>query len=102
MLAKAEAAKATVVVALTEPVEPAEPVQRLMQAGPSVVRVELPTPSRSVTRVSRQEVVIRTAPPAPATATADVRRRNPRFSAARPVKPTAYPVRIELSAAAQR
>ena len=101
MLARAEAARAAAVVAVAEPVE-APPVQRMVQAGPSVVRIDLPTPAEAMTRVSRQEVVIRTRAPQPAVATADVRRRNPRYSAA-PTKPArTYPVRIELSAAAKR
>ena len=101
MLAKADGAKAPVVVAIAEPVE-APPTQQMMQAGPSVVRINLPTPTEAMTRVSRQEVVIRTRAPETPTALAETRRRNPRFSAAPIKSDSTYPVRIELSGAARR
>ena len=108
MLAKREALPAPIAVALAEPqtavpeVVAVAPV-RMMQAGPSTVRIDLPTPANAVTRVSRQEVVIRTQPPHPAVAVAEVRRRNPRFSAAQPARAVAaYPVRIEFPDVANR
>ena len=100
-MAKAGSAQAPAVVAIAEAVEP-PPVQRMVQAGPSVVRIELPTSAEAMTRVSRQEVVIRTRAPEPAVAVADARRRNPRFSALPAKRTASYPVRIELSAAATR
>ena len=102
MLAKADRAKAPVVVAIAEPVEAPPPVQQMMQAGPSVVRINLPTPAEAMTRVSRQEVVIRTRAPERPTALAETRRRNPRYSAAPIKSDSTYPVRIELSGAARR
>lgn len=102
MFAKAEAAKAVAVVAIAEPAEaaPAAIVRRTLQAGPSVVRIDLPTPAEAMTRVSGREVVIRTHTPQPPAAMADARRRNPRFSAVAAARPaSSYPVRIELPAA---
>jgi tetratricopeptide (TPR) repeat protein len=103
MLAKREAVVPPIAVALVAPEAAAPAPVRTMQAGPSTVRIELPTPANSVTRVSRQEVVIRTQASQPPAAMADVRRRNPRFSAARPANAaSAYPVRIDLAVAAKR
>ena len=97
MLAKVDRAKAPVVVAIAEPVE-APAIHQMMQAGPSVVRINLPTPAEAMTRVSRQEVVIRTRAPETPTGLADTRRRNPRFSAAPTPPASSYPVRIVLPA----
>ena len=102
-LAKADAAAqlAAATPPETVPIAAEPPVQRVLAAGPSVVRIEMPTPSSAMTRVSRLEVIIRTAPTAAPVAMADARRRSPRFSAAQ-VQPVAtYPIRIKLPAAAK-
>lgn len=107
-LAKAQAVAAPIVVARTDEaavaVAEAEPVaDRVMRAGPSNVVITSTTSGAGVTRVSRQEVVIRTLPDAPVPAVGDQRRRNPRFVAAQAKPaPRRYPVRIELPRLARR
>ena len=106
-LAKANAALPPVIATSIEPTETpqslaAAPAPRLLVAGPSVVRIELPTPASSMTRISRREVVIRTASAAAPIAVADARRRNPRFSAAPAGAEATYPIRIALPPTARR
>lgn len=106
-MAKAVVVPAPVVIATVEeaalatPVVEA-PVEREFRAGPSLVRVSNPTPQAALTRVSRQEVVIHSAPQSPVLASTDPRRRNLRFGEARPLARTAYPIHIELAKVARR
>ena len=106
-MAKAVVVPAPVVIATVEEAALATPVveaavEREFRAGPSLVRVSNPTPQAALTRVSRQEVVIHSAPQSPVLASADSRRRNPRFGEARPLARTAYPIRVELAKVARR
>ena len=107
-MAKADAVPVPVVTALAEEVAPVTavaeaPTERVVRAGPSLVRVSLPTPQAALTRVSRQEVVIHSAPETSVLASTDPRRRNPRFNAAKPLAiAEAYPVRIDLAKVARR
>ncbi|MDP3676134.1 MAG: hypothetical protein Q8R44_13750 [Novosphingobium sp.] len=103
-LAKARAVQAPIVVAQTDDaavsLSEAPPVsERAMRAGPSTVVITAAAASTgAVTRVSRQEIAIRTLPDAPVQAAGDPRRRNPRFVQARP----GYPLRIALPNGARR
>lgn len=103
-LARASAVQAPIVVAQTDDaavsLAEARPVsERVMRAGPShVVITAAPASTGAVTRVSRQEIAIRTLPDAPARAAADPRRRNPRFVETR----AGYPLRIALPDRARR
>lgn len=75
--------------------------ERVVQAGPGVVRVSMGNPARAMSRVSAREVAITTAAPAPAGAIA-VGRRNPHFTAVAASSPgQRYPIRIELSTVGQ-
>lgn len=84
-----EAAMAKVQVA---PAPQRDLSSRMVQAGPSQVMVSSPSPLAGFTRVSRQEVAIRTEPSKPVNATSDPRRRNPRFAA----KTAGYPVHVDF------
>lgn len=102
-LAKAQAVRAPIVVVQADDpsvaVAEVEPVaDRVMRAGPSNVVITAATGGAGVTRVSRQEVVIRTLPDAPALAASDSRRRNPRYVEAR----RSYPIRIALPKSERR
>jgi tetratricopeptide (TPR) repeat protein len=103
-LAKAQTVPAPIVVARSAEtaaavVAQAEPVaNRVMREGPSNVVITAATSGAGVTRVSRQEVVIRTLPDATSLAGSDPRRRNPQFGEAGPK----YPLRIDLAKAAKR
>lgn len=100
-LAKAPALQAPIVVARIDEAAPVP--DRVMRAGPSNVVITATKAGGAVTRVSRQEIAIRTLPDAPVLAVGDQRRRNPRFVAvqARPA-PKHYPVRIALPKLARR
>jgi tetratricopeptide (TPR) repeat protein len=101
-LAKARTVQTPIVVAGIDeaavPMAESAPAhERIMRAGPSNVVITAATASGAVTRVSRQEIAIRTLPDAPALAVDDQRRRNPRFVAARAnPAPKQYPLRVEL------
>lgn len=79
------------------------PLERVFRAGPSLVRVSSPTQREALTRVSLREVVIHTLPQDAVPATADPRRRNPRFVATKPARSgQTYPLRIDLAKLAKR
>ncbi|QGN54461.1 tetratricopeptide repeat protein [Novosphingobium sp. Gsoil 351] len=107
-MAKSAAVPAVEPASATEPdavaaADEAAPLERQFRAGPSVVRITLPTPSAALTRVSRQEVAIRTSPAEPPAVSRDPRRRNPQFGQiAAPRARQAYPVRLDLAALAKR
>ena len=78
----------------------AEQFDKVIQAGPGAIRVSAATRENAITRVSQNEVTIRTLPAPPIAVAASERRRNPRFTAAGSTTRVApYPVRIEFGRA---
>ena len=73
---------------------------RVIQAGPGAVRLAAATRASAMTRVSQNEVTIRTLPAAPLAAPAYERRRNTLFTASSTAPRNApYPVRIKFGRA---
>lgn len=105
-LAKVEAAKPTLAATggelSAELAELPPAVEHSIRAGPSTVRVSGHTLAAAVTRVSPQEIVIRTQPESARSGRADPRRHNPRFVAAKGALVVAYPVRLVIDEIAKR
>ena len=75
----------------------AEQFDKVIQAGPGAIRVSAATRENAITRVSQNEVTIRTLPAPPVAVAASERRRNPRFTAVGSTTRVApYPIRIEF------
>ena len=74
-----------------------EPAEHVIRTGAISVRVAASTQAAAMTRVSANEVSIRTTSPAIGPTLANGRRQNPRFSSANlSPRRQAYPIRIEL------
>lgn len=73
-----------------------KPAEHVIRTGSTSVRVAASTQTAAMTRVSVNEVSIRTISPTAGPAVVNGQRRNPRFSSSVPSRWQAYPVRIEL------
>ncbi|MGN3975095.1 hypothetical protein [Tsuneonella sp. SYSU-LHT278] len=83
-----------------EAIATATPVDRIIRAGPGVVRVTSPVAATAMSRISPREIAIRTAGNEHQHAASDGRRHNPRFVSIE-AHPT-YPVRINLASVTKK